>query len=190
MRLVFFGPPGAGKGTQSEWLTAYLSIPHLSTGDMLRASVEQGTELGQAAQSYIGAGKLVPDELVVQIVGQRLDQEDCRGGFLLDGFPRTVQQAEALDALLKARGEPLDMVLKLIVPEDVLRQRLLQRGRADDTRDVIQNRLQIFHAESTSLLKRYQDKSLVREVDGSGTPEEVTQRIKALIDQDRAKADQ
>ena len=99
MRLVFVGPPGAGKGTQSEWLTAYLSIPHLSTGDMLRAAAEQGTELGQAAQSYIEIGKLVPDELVMQIVGLRLDQGDCGGGFLLDGFPRTVNQAEALDAL-------------------------------------------------------------------------------------------
>jgi len=157
---------------------------------MLRAAAEQGTELGQAAQSYIEIGKLVPDELVMQIVGLRLDQGDCGGGFLLDGFPRTVNQAEALDALLERRGEPLDMVLNLIVTEDVLLQRLLRRGRADDTQDVVHKRLQVFQAETTPLLERYQDSSLVREVDGNGTPEEVTQRIKALIDQHRAKADQ
>ncbi|NIL95575.1 MAG: adenylate kinase [Planctomycetales bacterium] len=189
MRLAFFGPPGAGKGTQSTWLTAYLSIPHLSTGEMLRAAVEQGTELGQAAQKYIEFGQLVPDELAIQIVGERLEQPDCRSGFLLDGFPRTASQAAALDALLEQRGEPLDMVLNLIVPEDVLLERLLRRGRVDDTREVVQKRLQVFQAETAPLLKRYQARSQVRPIDGRGTPEEVTQRIKTLIDQYRTKAD-
>ena len=129
MRLVLVGPPGAGKGTQSEWLADFLSIPHLSTGDMLRSAVGDGTELGKLASDRLEQGELVPDQLVVDLVDERLNQTDCENGFLLDGFPRTVEQAKMLNELLDRRKVKLDMVLEIMVDENVLTQRLLNRGR-------------------------------------------------------------
>ena len=183
MRLVFIGPPGAGKGTQSEWLVEHLTIPHLSTGDMLRAAIKDETEIGQAAQRYVSAGQLVPDEVVIAIVGQRLEADDCQQGCLFDGFPRTRGQAEALDGLLTERGTPLDLVLELEVGEELLIDRLVARGRPDDQPDVIRQRFKVYQEQTAPLLDYYRQKGLLKTIDGSGTPAEVTERIKAVVDQ-------
>jgi len=183
MRVVIFGPPGAGKGTQAEWLTTHLSVPHLSTGEMLREVIAKGTDVGRAAQSYIDDGKLVPNDLVIQIVDDRLKEDDCRAGFLLDGFPRTLAQAETLNKLLDAHSEALDMVIDLAVPNEILNKRLLDRGRTDDAEDVIQKRFEVFQAETKPLLEHYDSRGLLRSVDGTGTRDEVRQRIRQLIDQ-------
>ncbi len=149
---------------------------------MLRAVAATGTEVGRAAESCLAVGRLVPDPLVIRIIEQRLAEDDCRPGFLLDGFPRTRRQAESLDEMLARRGTPLDLVLNLVVPEEMLVQRLTARGRADDTEEVIRQRLQVFYAETAPLLQHYQDQSLVRDVDGRGTPAEVRQRIQAVVE--------
>src|SRR5262249_44404414 len=140
MRIVFLGPPGAGKGTQAQRLKVYLDIAHLSTGEMLRDAEEAGSELGCEAARFMNAGRLVPDEVVVGIVGERLSEKDCAHGCLFDGFPRTVPQAEELDRMLAERGMPLDLVLALDVAEPELVDRLLARGRPDDDRETIRER--------------------------------------------------
>ncbi len=181
MWLVFIGPPGAGKGTQAEWLVEHLSIAHLSTGDMLRQAIDDGTQIGKSAKTYIDAGQLVPDEVVVEIIHQRIDADDCKGGALFDGFPRTVAQAESLDKMLAKRGTPLDAVLQLDVPEDELINRLVARGRSDDRPDVIRQRLEVFHNQTAPVSEYYQRKGLLRTINGSGTVAEVTERIKAIV---------
>ena len=189
MRLVFIGPPGAGKGTQAKWLTGHLSIPHLSTGEMLREVMAEGGDLGQAAQKFVSDGKLVPDDLVIQIVNDRLQDEDCRAGFLLDGFPRTLAQAKALQQLLEARNEPLDFVISLSVPDETLLERMLQRGREDDSVVVIKKRFDVFHAETKPLLEHYNNSGLLHTLDGTGSPDEVRQRILQLLEQPGPAAD-
>ena len=182
MRIVFIGPPGAGKGTQAERLIETYSMAHLSTGDMLRAARDAKTEVGQEADKYMSAGQLVPDEIIVGVIAERLTQPDCEGGYLLDGFPRTIAQAEALDKMLAEKGTPLDVVLELKVPEEELFTRLAGRGRADDTPDVIRQRLVAYREQTAPLLAYYTEKNLLKSIDGLGTIEEIFDRAKAVLD--------
>ncbi|GEL16264.1 adenylate kinase [Pseudonocardia asaccharolytica] len=175
MRLVLVGPPGAGKGTQAERLAERLDIPHISTGDLFRANLRDETPLGVEAKRYMDAGELVPDTVTVGMVRDRLAQPDAAKGFLLDGFPRTVTQAEALSGLLAEIGDELDAVVEFVVPEDELVQRLLGRGRSDDTEDVIRRRQQVYREETSPLLDFYRDRLLT--VDAVGTVDEITNRV-------------
>ena len=177
MRLVLIGPPGAGKGTQSSRLAAHLGVPHLSTGDMLREAMAAHTPLGDQARAYIERGQLVPDELVLNMVCQRITQPDCQAGMLLDGFPRTVRQAEALDAYLHRRGTPLDVALELAVPDEEVVRRLDKRGRDDDRPQVVAQRLHAYWTATRPLLDYYRQRGLLRSVDGLGTMDEVFARL-------------
>ena len=182
MRIVFIGPPGAGKGTQADFIVKTYKPAHLSTGDMLRAARDAGTDVGKEADKYMSAGQLVPDGVIVGIIAERLEEPDCRAGYLLDGFPRTIAQAEALDAMLAEKNTPLDVVLELRVAEDELFERLAGRGRADDTPEVIRQRLVAYREQTEPLLNYYKDKNLLVTVDGLGTVEEVAGRVKAELD--------
>ncbi len=182
MRIVFIGPPGAGKGTQAERMVQKYQLAHLSTGDMLRAARDAQTEVGKKANEYMASGQLVPDEIIVEIIRERLDQSDCQGGYLLDGFPRTIGQAEALDKMLAAKGTPLDVVLELKVPEEELFQRLAGRGRADDKPEVIKQRLVAYRNQTSPLLDYYGKTGLLRSIDGLGTIEEIFDRVQAVLD--------
>lgn len=181
MRIVFIGPPGSGKGTQSALLTELLDIPHLSTGEMLREAVEMGTTVGRLAAEYMNSGRLVPDPFVVQIVGERLQQPDCERGCLFDGFPRTLGQARSLDEYLAAAGTPLDVVLELRVGEDQLVNRLLGRGRADDSIDTIRQRFRDYTNMTAPLIDYYSSTGLLRTIDGTGSTNEVFNAIRAAI---------
>jgi adenylate kinase len=185
MRLVLFGPPGAGKGTQAVRIAEHYGIPHISTGDIFRANVKGDTELGREAKSYMDRGELVPDEVVNNMVADRLGQADCGNGFLLDGYPRTVAQAETLDAFLESDGTPLDAVVSLEVPEDELFERLLKRaeeeGREDDTPEVVRNRLKVYTAETAPLESWYRERGVLRPVDGVGAVDEVTARVREAL---------
>lgn len=182
MQIVFIGPPGAGKGTQAEKIIAKYGLAHLSTGDMLRAARDAKTAVGVEADKYMSAGELVPDAIIVDIIAERLEQADCRGGYLLDGFPRTIAQAEALDRMLMEKGASLDVVLELNVPEDELFQRLAGRGRADDQPDVIRQRLVAYREQTEPLLQYYQKQGLLKSIDGLGTIDEIFQRAEAVLD--------
>ena len=182
MRIVFIGPPGAGKGTQAERLIEAYKLAHLSTGDMLRAARDAKTEVGRKAEVYMSAGQLVPDEVIVGIIGERLGQADCQSGYLLDGFPRTIAQAQALDALLEKHGTPLDVVLELRVPEEELFRRLAGRGRADDKPEVIRQRLVAYRNQTEPLLDYYTKRGLLTSISGLGTVDEIFERIRATLD--------
>jgi len=182
MRIIFIGPPGAGKGTQAERLLEYLKVPHLSTGDMLREAVARKTPEGLSAQEYMNRGDLVPDSVILSLVGRRLSEPDCAAGCLLDGFPRTVAQAESLGELLAASNQPLDGVMELRVDEEDLIQRLAQRGRADDQPDVIRQRLVAYHKQTEPLLSFYRHLGLLHSIDGAGSPDQVFARIQAVLD--------
>ncbi len=177
LNLILFGPPGAGKGTQAQFVAAHNAIPQISTGDMLRDAVASGTELGRKAKAVMERGDLVSDDLILGIVRERLDRSDCRSGFILDGFPRTVAQAEALDKLLEQQGRTPARVISLRVPEDELTRRILSRGegRADDTEEAVRNRLAVYRRETEPVLEHYGDASI--QVDGLGSIDEVADRI-------------
>jgi adenylate kinase len=174
-RVVLVGPPGAGKGTQATTLSDKLGVPHISTGDLFRQHINAETELGQRVKGILDAGQLVPDELTIELVRERLAEPDTEDGFLLDGFPRNVNQANLLNKILAERDEKLEAVIELQVDENDLVRRLLARGRADDTEEVIRHRQQVYRSETEPLLDYYRD--LLITVDGVGEVDEVTTRI-------------
>ena len=180
MRIVLLGPPGAGKGTQAVKLAESLDVPQISTGDLFRHNIDAGTTLGLQAKQYLDAGDLVPASLTNALVDDRLNDADVAQGFILDGFPRSVEQAEALNAMLKRRGLKLDAVLEFRVPENELVDRLKGRGRADDTEDVIRNRMKVYRDETAPLLDFYQGE--LHTVDAVGTLDEVFARALQAFD--------
>ncbi len=180
MRIVFLGPPGSGKGTQAQRLKDHLGVAHLSTGEMLRDAVD--TPLGRKANRFMMAGQLVPDDVVVGIVVERLNDKDCANGCLFDGFPRTVPQAEELDRMLAERGMPLDLVLALDVPEDALIARLSARGRPDDDPQTIAERFRQYKSLTQPLIDYYRRRSILRQIDAGPAPEIVAERIRSVID--------
>lgn len=185
--VVLFGPPGAGKGTQAILLKELLSVPHISTGEMFRENIKGGTELGKLAQQYSSQGKLVPDEVTIAMVKERLSRDDVKGGFLLDGFPRSVPQAKALDAMLAETGRKLETVVNISVSDDEVRARLAKRagieGRADDADPkVIQNRIDTYKSQSEPCTDYYRPQGVVNDVDGIGTIEEISRRIAVIFE--------
>jgi adenylate kinase len=186
MRLLIMGPPGAGKGTQAKFVAAHFGIPAISTGDIFRANVSQGTPLGVEAKRYMDAGEYVPDEVTNRMVRNRIEEPDAAGGFLLDGYPRTLAQVEELDDMVKHTGHKLDAVVVLTVDQEEIVQRLLQRaqteGRADDTEEVIRRRQEVYAEQTQPLIEVYKQRGLVREVDGLGEVDEVTKRVFAALD--------
>ncbi len=171
MRVVLLGPPGAGKGTQAVKLAEKLGVPQISTGELFRSNISEGTKLGMEAKRYLDAGDLVPSELTNQLVDDRLDDPDAASGFILDGYPRSLEQAKALHDMLERRGTKLDAVLEFRVPEDVLLERLKGRGRADDNDEVILNRMKVYRDETAPLLEYYQHEHELKTVDAVGTVE-------------------
>jgi len=178
-RLLFLGPPGAGKGTQAQRLAAAHDLLHLSTGDLLRAEVQARTPLGQEAEAVMARGELVSDQLVLAIVRSRLEAHN--GGWLLDGFPRNLPQAEALDALLTELRQEIELVVLLELDDAVLIARLLGRGRADDNEDVIRHRLAVYREQTAPLIQHYRERGQLVAVEASGTVEEIGSRIEALL---------
>lgn len=174
MRLVLLGPPGAGKGTQAAILSEKLGIPHISTGYLFRANIGEGTPLGIEAKQYIDNGKLVPTDVTARMVKSRLEEEDAKGGFLLDGFPRTVEQAEILEGFLEEFGTKLDGVINYQVSEDVVVERMLARGRADDNEETIRTRLQVYRDETAPLIDHYGERIIA--VTAEGTVEDINSR--------------
>lgn len=189
MRIIFIGPPGAGKGTQSERLVQHLRIPHLSTGEMLRQARQLDSDVGLEAARYMDAGKLVPDPIIMKLIEARMSQPDCQDGCLLDGFPRTVGQAEALDRYLKRRHMPIDLVLELKVDPNELMRRLTSRKRGDDKPEVIRQRLEGYVAQTQPLIAYYRDLGLLAVIDGIGNQDQVFERIKDALDWRRKQLD-
>src|ERR1700759_510205 len=181
MRLILMGPPGAGKGTQAKVVAARFDIPAISTGDIFRKNVSEGTDLGVKAKQYMDAGEYVPDEITNLMVRNRIDEPDAEPGFLLDGYPRTLQQVEELDGMIKYTGHELDAVVCLTVDPEELVQRLLARaetdGRTDDSEDVIRRRQEVYAEQTEPLIDVYRKRGLLVEVDGMGDVEEITQRV-------------
>ena len=186
MRLIIMGPPGAGKGTQAKYIAEHFGIPAISTGDIFRANVSQGTPLGVEAKKFMDAGEYVPDEVTNLMVRNRIDEPDAVPGFLLDGYPRTVSQVEELDGMIEFTGHRLDAVVVLTVDQDEVVQRLLQRaqieGRADDTEDVVRRRQEVYADQTAPLIDVYRGRGLLIEVDGMGEVDDVTKRIFAALD--------
>lgn len=219
MRIILLGPPGAGKGTQAARIAEAYQIPHISTGDILRANVREGTPLGTEAKRYMDAGELVPDEVIIGMVGERLEQDDAASGFLFDGFPRTVPQAEALERLLVERETPLTCVLRLMVARDEVVERLTGRRtcpqcgrifhvkydppqvegrcddcgaelvqRDDDREDVVLNRLDVYASQTEPLEHFYWERGLLRDVQAVGSPDEVFDSVRGILDGFRGTA--
>lgn len=183
LKIVLLGAPGSGKGTQSAKLVAEYGVPQISTGDLLRTAVAEGTELGRKAKAAMDAGRLVSDDIVVGMIHERLNAPDTEHGFILDGFPRSLSQAEALDELLETLGRPLQCVVHLQVDHEEIVQRLLARGRADDNEDTIRKRLSVFQEQTEPLVEYYQQRGLLKPVAGVGTVDEIFARIKAALDE-------
>jgi adenylate kinase len=187
MRLLFMGPPGAGKGTQAEIVAERFGIPAISTGDIFRANVAENTELGIEAKRYMDAGEYVPDAVTNLMVRNRIDEEDAAKGFLLDGYPRTLDQVEELDGMIRHTGHRLDAVVVLTVDPGELVARLTARaekeGRADDTEEVIRRRQEVYTEQTEPLIDVYRTRGLLREVDGLGEVDEVTERIMSILTQ-------
>lgn len=179
MNLILFGPPGAGKGTQAEKLADHFNIPHLSTGNIFRENIKNETPLGKKVKSILDSGKLVPDETVVDLVADELNKDDYKKGVILDGFPRTVAQAEALDNYLADKNSQIDSFVTLEVPEEELINRILSRGegRSDDTPEKIKTRLQVYREETEPVLNYYKQKGTVKEVNGVGSVDDIFNRI-------------
>jgi len=187
INLVLFGPPGAGKGTQATYLSKEYQLVHLSTGDMLRKEIAEDTPIGHAAKDLISHGELVPDSLVIELIREKLDSNPCANGFLFDGFPRTVPQAEALDTLLIHYGRNVSAMLSLEVEREELITRLMSRGqtsgRSDDAdREIIENRIQVYIDKTAPLINYYKEAGKYESIDGVGTIEEITERLKSCID--------
>jgi adenylate kinase len=184
-RLLLLGAPGAGKGTQAERLVRKLGVPKVSTGDMLRAAVAAGTPLGREAAAYMNRGELVPDAVVIGVAGARLAERDARRGFVLDGFPRTVVQAEALDGMLAKLGVGMERCVALVVDEEAVVERLLSRarieGRSDDNEQTIRTRLRVYREQTEPLIQYYRGRGVLAEVDGMGTVDEVEKRIEEAL---------
>ncbi len=184
-RLLLLGPPGAGKGTQAGLLVRRLGVPQISTGDMLRAAVAAGSEVGRAAEALMERGSLVPDEIVIGVAEGRLGEADARQGFVLDGFPRTAAQAEALDRILLKLDTPLECCVVLQVDEPALVARLLSRasleGRSDDNEETVRKRMQVYSKQTQPLIDYYRERGLLREVDALGTIEEIAKRIEEAL---------
>jgi len=207
MRMILVGPPGAGKGTQAARLVDTFTIPHISSGDMLRAAVKEGTDLGKEADRYMKAGQLVPDAVVIGMILERIAKADCAKGFMLDGFPRTRPQAEALDAAMSKAGVALDAVVLIEVPDELLEERAVGRRsdpetgtiyhlkynpppaeivdrlvhRKDDTVEAVKTRIAKYHSETAPIVPFYVEKGILKRVDGVGDPDLITQRITAVL---------
>jgi len=179
-RLIFLGPPGAGKGTQAKFLADLLNIPHISTGDILRSAIAQGTPLGQKAQSYVDKGELVPDDLLLDLIRERLNQPDAQNGWILDGFPRNVNQASFLEQLLQELNQSCDCG-NLEVPDEVLVARMLGRARKDDNEDTIRRRLEVYRKDTEPLIGFYRDRSVLKSINGDRSVVEVTESLKQLV---------
>jgi adenylate kinase len=186
LNLVMLGAPGAGKGTQAVRIAETHGVPHISTGEMLRGAITAGSELGQKVKSIVESGALVPDELVIDVIRDRLAQSDTQNGFVLDGFPRTLVQAEALDLLLTELGRPLKIVLELELAEDTAVERMLGRaaeqGRADDTPEVIRNRFEVYRRQTEPLSEHYRNKGILVVVDSTPSMDEVFAAIERVLD--------
>lgn len=182
MRIILIGPPGAGKGTQCQRLLEHLRVPHLSTGEMLRAAIKAGTLEGKQAREYMEHGQLVPDQLVLGMVTRRLEAPDCRAGCLLDGFPRTLAQAEMLDDLLERRAMTVDGVIELAVPRDELIRRMLARKRADDDPEIFSRRIASFETQTAPLLDYYGRQGKLASIDGLGSADQIFGRVKTAVD--------
>lgn len=180
-RLIFLGPPGAGKGTQAQALAEFLNIPHISTGEIFRQAIKEQTPLGTIAQSYLDQGELVPDELTQNLVQERLGQPDAQSGWILDGFPRNVSQAAFLDELLVTINQNDERVVNLDAPDEIVVARLLGRGRKDDSEEVIRRRLEVYRDETAPLIDYYRDRQKLITVNGNQSPEEVSTELQKVI---------
>ena len=187
MNIILFGPPGAGKGTQAELLVQSRGMVQLSTGDMLRAAISAGTELGLQAKEIMDAGKLVSDDIMIGMIAERMDADDCKNGVILDGFPRTVAQAQALDAMFADKGISLDSVIEIRVDENALFARIEKRAaetggaRSDDNAEVLAARLKVYHDNTAPVLPYYEDKGQLVTIDGMQSVEEVNKQIEACL---------
>jgi len=188
MRLILIGPPGAGKGTQCQRLAGMLQVPHLSTGEMLRVAVREGTPAGRQAAAYMEQGRLVPDALIVGMVNQRLQAPDCREGCLLDGFPRTLSQAATLDELLERQAMSLDGVIELAVPRDELVRRMLARKREDDDPEIFSRRIVSFEEQTAPLLDYYSRQGKLASIDGLGSADEIFARVRLAVERFRMRS--